>query len=86
MLNLSFLSQNKLKSIKLLKIKNFDAKDLINELIILDEKRKKIQTNLDQTLNKINNLSKEIGNDFKNGNVNLANSKKKYNFIFERTV
>ncbi len=76
MLNLSFLSQNKLKSIKLLKIKNFDAKDLINELIILDEKRKKIQTNLDQTLNKINNLSKEIGNDFKNGNVNLANSKK----------
>ncbi len=76
MLKLSFLSQNKLKSIKLLKIKNFDAKDLINELIILDEKRKKIQTNLDQTLNKINNLSKEIGNDFKNGNINLANSKK----------
>jgi len=62
--------------IERLKIKNFNASDLVPQIIELDQKRKSIQIEMDQLLNELNQLSKEIGLLFKAGKNNEANEAK----------
>ena len=73
MLSLKYLQENKNEAIKALKIKNFDATEIIGNIIILDEKRKASQVKLDATLAEMNDLSKEIGMLFKSGKADEAN-------------
>ena len=44
-----------------LAIKNFKQPELIDEIIALDDERKKLQAEFDNTQSKINSSSKEIG-------------------------
>ena len=76
MLQVAYIRDNKESVIQQLAIKNFDAKDIIEELIVLDEKRRKTQAENDDTLAESNKLSKEIGMLYKSGNVDEANAKK----------
>ncbi|PKQ63718.1 serine--tRNA ligase [Labilibaculum manganireducens] len=76
MLSLKYLQENKEEAIKALKIKNFDATEIIGRIIILDEKRKESQVKLDATLAEMNGLSKEIGMLFKSGKADEANAAK----------
>ena len=76
MLQVAYIRDNKEEVIQKLAIKNFDAKDIIEELIVLDEKRRKTQAENDDTLAESNKLSKEIGMLYKSGNVDEANAKK----------
>ena len=76
MLSLKYLQENKEEAIKALCIKNFDATQIINQVIELDEKRKTTQAKLDNTQAEMNSLSKEIGMLFKSGKVEEANSAK----------
>ena len=76
MLQVAFIRENKEEVIQKLAIKNFDAKDIIEELIALDEKRRKTQAENDETLAESNKLSKEIGMLYKSGNIDEANTKK----------
>jgi len=76
MLSLKYLQENKEEAIKALSIKNFDATQIINQVIELDEKRKSTQAQLDSTQAEMNSLSKEIGMLFKSGKVDEANSAK----------
>lgn len=60
MLGLKYLQENKEEAIKALQIKNFDASEIIEKIIGLDEKRKATQAQQDATQAEMNSLSKEI--------------------------
>ena len=76
MLQVPYIRNHKDEVITKLAVKNFDAKDTIDEIIALDEKRRKTQAELDDTLAESNKISKEIGILYKSGNVEEANAKK----------
>ncbi|MDT0605854.1 serine--tRNA ligase [Croceitalea rosinachiae] len=76
MLQLHRIREEKENFIKALKKRKFDAGPLFNEIIVLDEKRRTIQTELDNTLAESNKLSKEIGMLFKSGKAAEANELK----------
>ncbi|WP_375238395.1 serine--tRNA ligase [Aurantibacter sp.] len=73
MLQVPFIKENKDKVIARLAVRNIDATEMIESVITLDEKRKAIQTELDNTLAESNKLSKEIGMLFKSGKGVEAN-------------
>tara|TARA_B100001057_G_scaffold259491_1_gene259689 strand:- start:3453 stop:4721 length:1269 start_codon:yes stop_codon:yes gene_type:complete len=76
MLQVPYIRNHKEEVITKLAVKNFDAKDIIDEIIALDEKRRKTRAELDDTLAESNKLSKEIGMLYKSGKVEEANAKK----------
>ena len=76
MLQVPYIRNHKEEVITKLAVKNFDAKDTIDEIIALDEQRRKTQAELDNTLAESNKLSKDIGMLYKSGNVEQANAKK----------
>ncbi|MDA9227948.1 serine--tRNA ligase [Flavobacteriales bacterium] len=77
MLNISNLREQKNKIVALLKIKNFDALDLIDLVIKKDNSRKLNQQKSDDVLSKLNQIAKEIGFLYKQGDLDKANAFKK---------
>ncbi|TVZ25997.1 seryl-tRNA synthetase [Gillisia sp. Hel_I_86] len=73
MLQVSNIRAHKEGYIKALKKRNFNAEDVFEEILILDESRRSTQTQLDETLAESNQLSKEIGMLFKSGEQQKAN-------------
>jgi seryl-tRNA synthetase len=69
MLELSFIREHKDLVIDGLKKRNWGAADLaiVDQIVNLDDQRKKLQTDLDILLAERNKLSKEIGDLFKQG-------------------
>jgi seryl-tRNA synthetase len=67
MLQTTFIRENKEEVIKRLAVKNFDGKEIVGEVISLDETRRNTQKLLDDTLAEANKLAKEIGRLFKTG-------------------
>lgn len=60
-----------------LAVKNFKDLHLVDEIIVLDDERRKLVFNYDETKAKINNASKEIGALMSQGNKEAAEVKKK---------
>ncbi len=77
MLQLQFIRENKGLVIERLRIKNFNASELVTEIIELDNDRRSTQKNLDDNLATSNQLSKEIGNFFKEGKKDQAEEARK---------
>lgn len=73
MLQVAFIREHKEDVIKRLAKRNIDATKMIDDVISLDEDRRALQAQLDNTLAESNNLSKEIGNLFKSGKASEAN-------------
>jgi len=73
MLQVPFIRENKYLVINSLQKRNFDASQIISDVLNHDEDRRSLQTNLDKTLAESNSLSKEIGILFKSGEVEKAN-------------
>ncbi len=73
MLQLNFLRENKQNIIESLKVKNFDASIIIDQLINLDDNRKSTQQQSDELLARANSIAKEIGMLFKSGKGAEAN-------------
>src|SRR6476620_439384 len=67
MLQIAFIRENREKVITALAKKNMDAKALVDDVILLDENRRKAQAELDNTLSESNKLSKDIGELMKSG-------------------
>jgi seryl-tRNA synthetase len=69
MLQTAFIRENKARLIEGLRKRNFQEADLqiIDQVITLDDQRKALQTQLDDTLAQRNQLSGEIGKLFKSG-------------------
>ncbi len=76
MLQVPFIRDHREKVIEGLKKRNLDAEQMIDEVIALDENRRRLQTELDNTLAESNSLSKEIGILYKSGQADQANAMK----------
>ena len=76
MLQVDFIKDNFSKVIDSLKKRNKDYSSDLKKIIDFNESRKKQQTNLDTLLSKVNTLSKQIGELFKNSKVDEANELK----------
>lgn len=76
MLQVPFIRENKDLVIQRLAKRNIDATEMINNVIAFDEDRRRIQTELDNTLAESNTLSKEIGGLYKSGKAQEANALK----------
>lgn len=72
MLNIQVLRENANLVTERLKIKNFDAEDIIAKIIDIDNKRKANQAERDGMQNQLNNISKQIGICFKEGKLEEA--------------
>ncbi|WP_408870282.1 hypothetical protein [Blattabacterium cuenoti] len=68
MLQISFIRKNQKKVLLGLKKRNFKKLHLINEILILDEKKKIAQNVLNKILEKENLISKKIGKIFSSYN------------------
>ena len=73
MLQVPFIRENKNLVIAGLAKRNIDATEVIDQVISLDEDRRRIQTELDNTLAESNSISKEIGILYKSGETQKAN-------------
>ncbi len=60
MLQIAYIRENKDEVVKRLAKKNLDAKSAIEEVIVLDEKRRATQVELDTIKSESNKLSKDI--------------------------
>lgn len=76
MLQVAYIKDNKEKVLAGLKKRNFGKLELIDEIISLDESRKKIQFDLDSQLSEMNKISKDIGNLMKEGKKDEAENAK----------
>ncbi|MBC29596.1 MAG: serine--tRNA ligase [Muricauda sp.] len=73
MLQLQRIRENKDALVEALTKRNIDAKAMLNGVLLLDEKRRGLQAELDNTLAESNKLSKEIGMLYKSGEADKAN-------------
>lgn len=74
MLTLKVINENPNEVIRRLAKKNFNAEDVIHQIIDLDTTRRNMQTQLDGTLAEINTISKSIGVLIKEGKKEEANN------------
>lgn len=77
MLELQTIRENRAFVIERLAVKNFDATQVVDEIIALDQERRNLQKELDDTLAQSNKLAKEIGQYFKSGQKDKAQEAKK---------
>jgi seryl-tRNA synthetase len=73
MLQVNHIRENKDEAVRRLAVKNFDANEIIDRIISLDEKRRETQKKLDDSLAEANAMAKEIGGLFKEGKTVEAN-------------
>ncbi len=76
MLTIQQLEQDTERVIELLKIKNFDASEIVKEVIDTNTKRKQVKTETDNLQAEMNQLSKQIGQLFQSGKTEKANEAK----------
>ena len=72
MLEISFVRNEAAQVVSRLKIKNFDASILVEQIIAVDVRRRNIQKSVDETLAQSNQLAREIGNLYKQGKQSEA--------------
>ncbi len=76
MLTLKFIHENKEQITERLKVKNFNATEIIEQITELDEERKSTQKQLDSNLAESKTISKKIGQLFKEKKTEEANKAK----------
>lgn len=84
MLQVAFIRNNKEEVKQRLAVKNFAELSLVDEILSLDEERKKLQLEFDSTQAKVNSTSKEIGQLMAKGNKADAESKKQEVATFKK--
>jgi seryl-tRNA synthetase len=67
MLQIGFIRDNKDEVIRRLAVKNFQAEELLKDIILLDDKRRETQKKLDDGLAEANLAAKEIGGLYQKG-------------------
>src|ERR1700741_2081091 len=74
MLQVSVLRSNTAEVKKRLAVKHFNQPELVDAIIALDDERKRLQAEFDNTQAKVNAASKEIGKMMAQGNKEAAES------------
>jgi seryl-tRNA synthetase len=67
MLQLTYIRENKEEAVARLAIKNFDAKPILEQVLELDNDRRRTQNELDSLLNEANIIAKQVGDLYKQG-------------------
>jgi len=86
MLTLKIIQENKQEVIDRLRVKNFDATQIVESIQKKDDERKKTQKEQDDILAQINIISKEIGVLFKSGKPDQANKAKEKSILLKDEV
>src|SRR5215204_5699618 len=76
MLQVAYIRNNKEEVKQRLAVKNFAELNLVDEVLLLDEERKKLQLEFDSNQANVNSTSKEIGQLMANGQKDEAEGKK----------
>ncbi len=76
MLQVQFIRENKQDVLDNLTVKYFDATEIIDQVLDLDDKRRALQKQLDDSLAEANQAAKEIGALYRQGKTEDANAKK----------
>ena len=76
MLELHTIRENRDQLIESLKKRGVDFSERIDRIILLDEKRRSLQGQMDQAKGELNKISKEIGSLFQSGKHEEANKQK----------
>src|SRR5690349_18788634 len=76
MLQVTFIRQNREDVLERLSIKNFSQLNVVDEVIALDDERKKLQADFDNTQARVNSASKEIGGLMRQGQKDQAETLK----------
>src|SRR6056297_2893382 len=76
MLNLKFIQDNPELVIEKLKRKNFDASEIVGQIIDLYRQKNKLQNQADDAKAEMNRISKEIGKLFREGKTEEGNTAK----------
>jgi seryl-tRNA synthetase len=85
MIPLQTLREDPSHIIERLAIKNFDARETIAQICLLDDQRKATQFLLDEKLNEANQLAREIGILFKQGKTEEADARKARTTMLKET-
>ena len=85
MLQLAILREQKEEIIQRLAIKNFDAKDVVDQVLNLDSDKRKTQQELDTLLSEQNVLAKQIGDLYKSGKKTEADDLKNRSSAIKET-
>jgi seryl-tRNA synthetase len=86
MLQVAFIRNNTAEVKHRLAVKNFAELNLVDEILALDEERKKLQQEFDNTQAKVNSTSKEIGILMAKGNKADADNKKEEVAVFKNSL
>ncbi|TYB76048.1 serine--tRNA ligase [Bizionia saleffrena] len=86
MLQIPYIRENKALVISRLAKRNIDATETVNAVIVLDEERRALQTELDNTLAESNAISKEIGVLYTSGQAEKAKGLKAKTSEFKETT
>ena len=86
MLTISLIREKKDFIIERLKVKNFDAGEILDKIILLDTERRDIQTRTDQMQGEMNRISKEIGSLMKEGKKNEADTAKERTYKLKEEI
>ncbi len=76
MLQLTYIREHEQEVVERLAVKHFDGKEIIRQIIVLDDKRRETQKQLDDLQAKSNTIAREIGVLFQSGKAGEANRKK----------
>ncbi len=76
MLSINYIRENTDEVIERLKIKNFDASEIVQKLLDKDLERRKNQQDRDAILTELNSISKQIGMLFKARKIDEAKQAK----------
>ena len=86
MLQIAYIRENKEDVVKRLNKKNMNAQEVVELVINLDEKRRSLQVELDNTLAESNKLSKDIGTLMKSGEKAKAEILKEKGIAYKATT
>lgn len=86
MLQLAVLRERPEQVIQRLGVKNLDAKPLVDQILSIDEDRRKVQVELDQLLNQQNTIAKQVGELYKSGKKAEGDDLKNKSAALKQTV
>lgn len=86
MLAINLIREKKEFIIERLKVKNFDAAAIVDNILRLDQSRREIQTRTDQLQAEMNRISKEIGGLMKEGKKQEAEAAKEQTYKLKEEI
>ena len=86
MLTINLIREKKEFIIERLKIKNFEAEDILDKIISLDSSRREIQLKSDMMQSEMNRISKEIGAMMKEGRKPEADAAREKTYSFKEEI